>query len=495
MTQPSELIEFGEWLPDLGAFSNPGALTIKNCIPNKGRYKPFQEFLPFSVSLPDKCCGAFAYRDAAGNVTIFAATRTNIYKLNQTAWDDVSRVSGGSYATSVDGFFQFINYGNLIIATNYNDDIQVFDTANDTNFSQLSPTAPRCRTFFVLKDFLVCLDVADGDGATAFRVRWSPIGNPKGDWTDLNLQSDFQNIIGGDFANVSGFSIQDVGYIIQEKNIFRMEYVGGDEIFRFERVEDAKGSKFNRGAITNGRNIYYPGEDGFYEFNGVSSAPIGDGRIDDFFGKDKDPEYDYNLNASVDPINKIILWSYASKNAIEGTPDKIIVFSWVDRRFTLIEQTSQILLRYLSAGYTLEQLDDISTNIDTLPFSLDSQNWTGGNTIFGGFDNDNKIGSFEGEPKTATIETPEIRIYKAGKAVVKSVIPYIEGNASITARLGCRDDLSGSPLWSSVYNQNSFTKEFDFDKTTRYARVELTVQGAWEHAIGMSFRAEPAGDI
>jgi hypothetical protein len=274
MLDASEILPFGEWMPDLGNFNHAGALTIENCIPQKDRYIPFNEFQNFSAALAAGCKGAFAYRDASGTVTVFAATKTKIYKLSGTAWSDVTRASGGDYTTGDDGFWQFVNYGNLVIATNYNDDMQVYDIATDTAFSRLSATAPRCKTFFILKNFLVCLNVVDSDGATAYRVRWSPLANPEGVWTDVTVQADFQDITGGDFSNTAGVSIQDVGYIIQEKNIFRMEYVGGSDIFRFERVEDAKGSNFPRGVITNGRNVYYPSDDGFYEFNGVASVPI-----------------------------------------------------------------------------------------------------------------------------------------------------------------------------------------------------------------------------
>lgn len=493
MIRAGEIVEFGEWLPDLGSFNNPGALTVKNCISEGNRYRPFKSFQQFSDALGDECKGAFAFRDAAGNVTIFAATKTAIYKLNDTSWDDVSRTTGGAYTTSDDGFWNFVNYGDLIIATNYNDDIQVFDISTDTNFSQLSSSAPRCRTMFVLKNFLVCLDVSDGDGATGFRVRWSPLANPEGDWTDVTLQADFQDIIGAGFINTFGVSIQDVGYVFQDQFVFRMEYVGGTEIFRLERVEDARGSIFYRGVITNGRNVYYPGEDGFYEFDGVSSRPIGDKKIDQFFNDNFDNEYDYRVNAAIDPINKLVLWAFSSKEAIDGEPDKIITFNWSDRRWTLVDQVTQVLFRYLSAGFTLEQLDNISTDIENLPFSLDSRNWTGGKTIFGAFDATNKLGSFDGQPMTATFGTTEIRPNENGKATVHSIIPYIEGGGTVTGRLGCRELLNQDVQWTAFTGLNQYTGELDFTKDLRFARAEIQVTGDWERAIGISFRAKASG--
>lgn len=271
-----------------------------------------------------------------------------------------------------------------------------------------------------------------------------------------------------------------------------MEYVGGTEIFRFERVEDARGSFVNRGGITNGRNIYYPGEDGFYEFNGVQSVPIGDGKIDQWFFDNFNSEFDYRMNAAVDPINKLILWAFPSLDAVDGEPDKILCYNWVDRRFSIINQITQVLFKYLSVGFTLEQLDNIESNIEDLPFSLDSRNWTGGKTIFGAFDTNNRLGSFDGAPKTATIETQEIRPNNSGRATVHSVIPYIEGG-TIQGRLGCRDKLSQDVVWTQYTGLNGFTDELDFAHDTKFARAGMQISGEWETAIGFSVRAENTG--
>jgi len=496
MIQASQIIPFGEWLPDLGAFNNPGALTVKNCIPiENGRYSPFNDLVDYSDALANNCKGAFTHIDSSGTVRIFAGSKTKLYKLSGTAWEDVTRTTGGDYATTDDGFWNFVAFGDLVIATNYTDDIQVFDTATDTDFSQLSSTAPRCRTMFVLKNFLVCLDVVDGDGSTSYRARWSPLGDPEGDWTDIDLQADFQDIIGGSSANYVGFSIQDVGYITQNQNIIRMEYIAGTAIFRFENVEDAKGSKFYRGAVTNGRDIFYRGVDGFYQFNGVYSAPIGSGKVDNYFNESFNASYPYNVLAAIDPYNKLVVFAYPSKTSSGGTPDTMLIYNWSVQKWAVIEQDIQLLFNYVSSTYTLEGLDAISTSLDALPFSLDSQNWKGGTPIFGAFDNVNRLGSFEGSPKEATLGSGEIRFNENGKSTIHSVIPYIEGSSTLTARLGMRDNLSDSITWTDIIGKNSITGEFDFCRTSRYSCLELLISGDWKKSIGFAYRADKAGDV
>jgi hypothetical protein len=494
----SEIVDFGEWMPDLGNFNNPGATEAKNCISLQNRYRPFASFSEFTNALAAICKGAFAYRDAAGNVTIFAATRTKIYKLNNLSWVEVTRgasTTPTNYATAADGFWDFLSFGNLVIATNYTDDIQVYNISSATEFSQLSATAPRCRRFFILANFLVTLDVVDGDGATGYRVRWSPLANPAGTWGSFptTTQADFQDIYGGDFANVAGVAISNnVGIIIQEKAIWRMEYVGGAQIFNIQKIEDARGSIANRSVIGNGRSVFYLGEDGFYEFDGGSSIPIGQNKVDKWFFENFDETYDYNITSAVDSINKIVLWAFPSIEATGGVCDKIIVFNWIDRRWTLINATTELLFQYLSLGYTLDGLDTLYSSIEDIPFSLDSRVWTGGKTIFGAFDGSHKLGSFNGSPLTATITTPEIRPNPNGRSVIKSVISYIEGGSS-SCRLAYRNDLASSITYTAATSKNPYTGEYDFDVNATFFRAEFTISGSWDVAIRMSIRAGEAG--
>ena len=45
------LIPFGDWLPDLAEFGNPGSLTAKNVIPAKESYRPFPSLSATSDAL------------------------------------------------------------------------------------------------------------------------------------------------------------------------------------------------------------------------------------------------------------------------------------------------------------------------------------------------------------------------------------------------------------------------------------------------------------
>lgn len=504
MLDATDMIPFGEWLPDLGLFANPGALTALNCLTEGEKYKPFPDLLENSDALPGICLGGFAYRDAIGNVTIFAGTATTLYKLDGLSWVDVTRLDGAGpdtepYTTGEDGFWDFRNFGTLVICTNYNDDIQCFDMASSTEFEQLSATAPRCRRIMVLANFLVALDVVDGDGATGYRVSWSPIqgqGGPRGVWTPdpTVTQADKQDLYGGDYSISAGVNILDYGLIIQGKTIWRMQYEGGDKIFSFVPVEQGRGSTVHRSVISDGIRVFYLDESGYFMFLGNQSYPIGNKKIDKTLLKMIDPAHTYNINSSIDARNKVVMMAFPAIGALNGQCDHILIYNWADERFTLIEQQSEVLFTYLSVGYTLEDIDALYADLDSIPFSFDSQYWVGGKTILGAFSQAHKLGSFVGSQKTATIGTPEVRPNSSGKTTLHDLIPYVE-NGVKQARLGYRDKLSTAPNWTGFVNPNSITDEFNFTIDAIYMRAEVKLSGSWDIAHGVALRAQPSGNF
>lgn len=496
MIPASDTIPFGEWLPDLGVFNNPGSTVALNCLTEGDKYKPFADLLENTDPLPDECKGGYAYRDAIGNVTIFGATKEKLYRLDGLSWTDITRTTGGDYTTSDDGFWHMVNFGTLVIATNYNDDIQVFDMASSSEFEQLSSTAPRARWLMVLANFLVVGDVSDGDGAVGYRVTWSSINDPRGDWTPnpTITQADSQDLYGGDYSNTMGLNMKDYGLIIQGKAIWRMDYQGGATIFSLTEVEKGRGSVVPRSCIADGSTAYFLGEDGYYMHQQGISNPIGNKKWDKTLLKMIDAAHDYNINSSIDAVNKVVMMAFPSVGSQDGKNDHIFVYSWADDKATLIELNTQFLFTYLTVGYTLEGIDALYDDLDTIPFSLDSQFWVGGKTILGAFSSNSKLGSFVGNPKTATLGTAEARPNSSGRTTLHSIIPYVEGGTKL-GRIGVREKLSSPPIYGPFIAANGFTDEFDFMRDATFMRTEVQISGMWNIAHGIALRAKSSGNI
>lgn len=489
--QLSPIQLFDEWRPDLGEFSN-GATVADGCISYGGIYKPLDSLQSASDALPAECRGVYSMRALDGTTHTFAGTATGLYKLNGTSWDDVTRTSG-AYTGGADGNWIFCNYGDLVIATNYANDIQVYDVSIDTEFSRLSATAPRARYVFVINNFLVALDTVDDDGVKSTRVRWSPIGNPKGDWTpDIDTQAGFNDLRGGGFANIAGTGSQDYGNIIQDNAIWRMEYVGGDTIFTFDLQEAERGTKIARSVVSNGLITYFIDEDGIYAYNGTNSISIGRNKVDRWFLENFNSTYDYNLTAAIDPINKLLVISFPSVDAGGEEADTLLIYNETDQRWTRTDQSVQAVFGHLTTGFTLETLAASYPNLDTVPYSLDSRFWQGGRFLFGGITTDNKLGTFNGQPYTAVLGTAETRLNEQGVAMVSSIVPYVE-DGTVSVRVGYRNDLNSNVSYTSSLSANSVTGEVDVYQEGRYLRGEFSITGTWYSAKGFAYRFKAKG--
>lgn len=501
----SPFIPIGEWKPDLSDYSNDGLLECINVIPDSGRYKPFPNALTFSTAATARVQGAFAYLHQDQNAYIFAGDATKLYKLDGSTLDDVSRTSVGAYNTSTEERWAFLNYGKRVIATNFNDAIQSFVVGTDTNFSALSANAPKARCMAVVNNFLMLGNVVDSAyslGTMPDAVWWSGIDNPTsweqpGTTAAQQVQSDYQILAGtgGQVRAIVG--AQNYAVIIMDKNIWRGEYVGPPTVFNFNLAEDNRGTKLGNTVITDGRNVYYLDEDGFYRFDGVQSVPIGANKVDDFFKNDLSANYSYRISAAYDPINHLIMWAYPSNASTNGDCDKIIFYQTVDNVWGLIEQDLEYIVSLLTTGYDLDtDIDATDTPLDTALWpSLDSIIYMGGKFKLGAFNTNHELVYFDGTNLEATLVTGEKQINDGGRAFLSSVLPICDAT-SVATSIGYRTLQSDSVTYTGESTINSQTGECNFRVDSPFHRIKFRIPAAatWDYMKGYKIKARSVGE-
>ena len=149
-----------------------------------------------------------------------------------------------------------------------------------------------------------------------------------------------------------------------------MSYIGSPLIFQFDEVESERGALAANSVIKVGNNVAYLGQDGFYVFDGNSSIPIGDGKIDETFFNDVDIENLTRMSAAFYPNDNIICWSYVSISATGQIPDTILFYNYAPnskQRWAYAKINNYLLVNPISTAYTLDSLDTVSTNLDALP--------------------------------------------------------------------------------------------------------------------------------
>jgi hypothetical protein len=477
-------IPAAEWLPDQADFGNPGATVAKNVIPWVGNsYKSFPSLETFSAAIGARAQGAIFARDSEGAIYNYVGDATKLYALFTTSYSDVSRTSGGAYGTSSDEWWEFAQWGNTVIATNFADDVQRISIGS-ANFTALPGSPPKARHVAIVRDFVVLGNVTDAP----HRVQWSGINNSEL-WTpSLTTLSDFQDIqeagavqkvIGGEF-----------GLVFLDKSIHRMTFSGYPTIFQFDEIEKAKGVYAPQSVIRFGSVVFYLSDDGFYATTGSGeSVPIGDGKVDKYFLDDLETFYSYRINAAIDPINKLVLWAYPGVGSSSGTPNRILVYSIFRKKWALVEVDTEILPRYASDGLSLDELDSISSSVDALAFSLDSRVWSGGEQTLAAFNTSHRLATFTGTAMNATVDTGEVQHFPRRRAHVTGARAIVDGGTA-TVAVGARSLLSASHSFGSAVSLNS-SGVAPLRSNARYHRYRIATTGAFDFIQGVEVDAVP----
>jgi hypothetical protein len=525
-----EILPFAEWLPDQPDAYNPGSTNILNVYPRTAQsYGPVKALVPYSTTgLLARCQGGFPAIDSSETITLFAGDASNLYALGagSTAWNVVSK-SAGAYSCPSSAFWAFQQFGQNVYASNNSNPLQQYSLSGGT-FSDVTG-APQGKFMAVVRDFLVMANTYDAvNGTLNQRVWWSAINNPTnwptvGSTAAQTVQSDAQDIAGTQ-GQIQGIFSQ-LGYcdaaVFFEHAIYRMQYIGYPVIFEIQAAEGARGTPAPYSCVQFGAVVYYLGEDGFYMFDGANSTPIGAQKFDVFFFGDVNKNFLYRMQGAVDPVNRLILWSYPSTASTTGTPDSLIIYNPVINRSSLVRGISlEYMLRLLTIGYSLESLSAIYPNLDTVPYSLDDQIWTGGNIIIGAFDSaTHNLNYFTGAALAATLETPEKQLNPDGRTylktlrpitdaprsvltaqdgseIVNTLIPYdtIDLLAPVTAAVAARETIGSAVAYAAALpiNQWGTVPAYASGRFHR-AQVNIPSGAVWNHAQGVEVDFSPQG--
>ena len=229
--------------------------------------------------------------------------------------------------------------------------------------------------------------------------------------------------------------------------------------------------------------------------SGNELKPIGAEKINRWFFKRFKIASKENMCAAIDPINQNVIWAYPSVESTSGENDEILIYNYNLNRWSYAVQDCTALAQAVTAGYTLEQLDNVNSSIDALPASLDDGIWKGGSFFFAGA-KDKKIQSFTGTELDAVLETGEFAIAPGRRSLVNSVVPYISAqpgqSPTPTASIGSRQRQVDQPVFTSASSLNAIGN-CSVRSSGAYHRVRLNVSGEWDIAQGIDVDMQQVG--
>ena len=468
-------ILFGEWLPDQPGVT--GAVTdAKNCYPVANGYAPIKSEADYSDAAGANLLITFAGK-FGGVSSLFAASTTQIYKFDSNdASLDAATTTG---YTAVEGW-DVTQFGAKMILANGQDKLQAWTLNSSTNFADLSADAPIAKFVTVVRDFVV----AANDGTDTSKVYWSDL-NDETDWTP-GTASQADNQILPDGGDITGLAGGEYGLVFLERAIYRMSYAGSPFFFQFDAISRSLGCISN-GSITQYGNLtYFLADDGFYVCDGQSTKNIGTEKVNRWFFSNAIPgEIPTGMSATVDPLNKLVIWKF---NGTFGGK-YLLMFSIDLNKWSYADTTATSIAYVLTPSATLEQVDNYNSSIDALDLPLDSRVFAGGQLLFAGVSGQ-KIISFSGQPKTAIITTGDIDV---GRSTVMLSKPIVDGGSGSVA-ISSRDNLAeqvefGSNVAADAENRVSLRSNGE------YHRLRLTPTGSnWQTAVGLEFDVVKQGD-
>jgi hypothetical protein len=350
------LIPFGEYRPDVADYEGQHTKNVNNVVPQGDGYAPFLSFAALTQALSASCRGIFYALKNDGTISVFAATSTNLYNLNNTnqTWTNVS-LGGGPYAAlPTGGQWQFKQFNNFIFAVQQNVAPQVFDLTSSSAFANLGGSPPLAAYIAIINRFVVLGGIASPN---VYRMQWSGL-NATTTWTSGVNQSDFQDLTdGGIFRGLAGNDL--FGLVFQDRTIRRLTYSPGSPyVFGIDRIAQNEGLYAPYSIIDAGSRIFYCSTQGFKMWvPGMEATPIGKERVDRTFFNNVDSANLQLMIGCADPVHQRVYWAYKSVNGAAGLFDTILVYDWVLDRWSKLNITGEYLAPLATPGMTLEAVD------------------------------------------------------------------------------------------------------------------------------------------
>lgn len=491
-------IPLGPWRPDAAVADNPGLVNVRNAIQAAGHWRaqPSLTAIGEQVITPP-IQGLITVTRSTGDFEMFLSFGGEIYRVpSATAALVAVTDPDAPYGYSPSEFtrWRFAQYGDLLVATNFVDEVQGYDLVAGGTFAPLadpSGLVPRAKYLAVVKGFITLAYTQDDiDGEDGFRVWWhgflNGLPNPYDFTPDASTQADFQRL--SDVGTIAGITGGEFGTIVGETGVVRQSF--GDLLFRFDTVERRIGSRVPNSIVQYRQLTFWWSPQGFAAFDGSSVRLIGVEKVDRWFADDFDEAFAHKMWTTTEGPRGHVLWLYCGRGH-SGEPNRLLRYSVELDEWAVSDFEMQALgpgrtfSRSLDDAY-FDNLDDpIHTNLD------DPALWTSFPRLVGVAGN--RIVSFGGPPLAATFEIGEVQFGgEQARAMLRKALVRGEGGET-TVSFVSRDRFNDTPRVSDAFVQQA-DGWHRFRVPGRSHRARIVRSGAWVDTVDVTLIGESLGN-
>jgi hypothetical protein len=471
-------IAWGPYTPDLAPHLNDGLTAISNAYPRGNGYAPVGAFTAVTPALPADCLGAGSFVSPQGISVIIAGTATNLYRGFAGSWLSLS----AGYSLQDGQRWRFAQFGGLAIATSGADAMQKIDLETGI-VAPLGGSPPTARMLAGVADFLVA-GVVNG---AVNKVRWSGINNAEF-WTIGARQSDEQTLPDG--GSVNGIIGGEYGLILQRGCVRRMSYVGGNTIFRFDKIASTLGCVTVHSVAQHGDRGFWLSDNGFMMSVAGQITPIGFEKVDRTFLAQYDVRSWPSMSAAIDQATSTVCWSMA---------DKCWIYNWVLEKWSIIDLAAQIVFPGFTPTLSIDEQDStvgsLDDNIDGSGLlSFDDPRFKGGDPRFYVISSARTLGTLSGTNMAASFTTADREVVSEADTRVKSCRPMTDAVAGLTLTLKTKQRLGDTPTTTTTSSLQT-TGEMPIRARGRFVRASMAhaAASAWSYSQGCDFRAMRGG--
>lgn len=461
--------KLGAWLPDISPNATDTLITARNVFAGPNGYRPARSFSAITPALDEAFLGGAAFVGSDGTASLLAGTATDLYRFDGADWISViDSLSAGRW--------YFAQFGDNVIEAN-GGELLSYDLL--AGMAAVIADAPTATDVATVRDFVFVLE-PDGDELT---VRWSGFNDSEG-WTEGVNQSGSQPLLsGGKGIKVVG---GEYGLVLQANAIKRFSYVGGDLVFQVDEISAEVGCMARGSVAQVGRLVFFLSERGFMLCDGNETRPIGNEKVDRTFFGLYSREDIQNISAAVDPRNPVVMW------AMPGTPGTLWAYDWQQDRWTTLGMSLIGVFTGFTANISLDALDALYGDLDSIPYSLDDPRFAGGSPLLLIANSSSEIGTMAGDNLPATFKLPNVEPSPGERVRVRSLRPVTDADevsATIDAR--ARPGDAENIATASSMNLNG---EMPIRANGRYLGTTLVIDDDnWTFAQAVEIFCEPAG--